>query len=132
VGEGWGFATDGRGLILSDGTPRLRFLDPVSFRVERTVEVTRAGRPVAALNELEWARGELLANVWQTDEILRIDPASGKVRGVVDCAGLLPAADRRPDTDVLNGIAYDAEADRLFLTGKCWPKLFEVRLRPAD
>jgi len=131
-GEGWGLTTDGRSLILSDGTPRLRFLDPASFRVERTVEVTLEGRPVAALNELEWARGEVLANVWQTDEILRIDPSSGQVRGVVSCAGLLPAADRRADTDVLNGIAYEEETDRLFLTGKCWPKLFEVRLRPVE
>lgn len=129
-GEGWGLTTDGRNLILSDGTDRIRFLDPVSFRVERTISVIADGNPVRHLNELEWIRGEIFANVWQTDQIVRIDPASGQVRGVIDCSGLLSAADRGPDTDVLNGIAYDANGDRLFVTGKRWPKIFEVRIRP--
>ena len=131
-GEGWGLATDGNSLILSDGTSRIRFLDPSTFKVTRTVEVTAGGRPVERLNELEWIEGELFANVWQTDEILRIDPATGRVAGVINCAGLLAPQDRGPDTDVLNGIAYDATTGRLFLTGKNWPKVFEVRLVPAS
>lgn len=130
-GEGWGLATDGRSLILSDGTARIRFLDPATFQVTRTVEVTANGKPVDRLNELEWIEGELFANVWQTEEVLRIDPASGRVVGVIDCAGLLAPQERAPDTDVLNGIAYDPASGRLFLTGKHWPKVFEVRLVPA-
>jgi glutamine cyclotransferase len=128
-GEGWGLATDGRVLILSDGTSRIRFLDPATFRVLRTIDVVRDGQPVMRLNELEWINGEIFSNVWQTDEIVRIDPATGQVRGVIDCAGLLAPQDRGPGTDVLNGIAYDAANDRLFLTGKRWPKLFQVRLK---
>ncbi len=130
AGEGWGFATDGRELILSDGTQRIRFLNPESFAVMRTIEVTFAGKPVSQLNELEFIRGEIFANVWQTDQVVRIDPVTGKVRGIIDFAGLLAPQDRRPETDVLNGIAYDVAGDRLFITGKCWPKLFEVRLKP--
>ena len=129
-GEGWGLTTDGRSLILSDGSNRIRFLDPATFRVVRTIEVVADGRPVTRLNELEWINGEIFANVWQTDEIVRIDPATGRVRGVVNCTGLLAPQDRGRDTDVLNGIAYDAANDRLFITGKRWPKIFEVRLKP--
>ncbi len=129
TGEGWGLTTDGRALILSDGTAQLRFLDPATFAVTRTVEVTREGKPVEHLNELEFIRGEVFANVWQENEIVRIDPATGVVRGVIDCSGLLPRAEIRADTDVLNGIAYDAATDRLFLTGKRWPKIYEVRLK---
>jgi glutaminyl-peptide cyclotransferase len=128
-GEGWGLATDGHALILSDGTDRLRVLDAVSFAVTRTIAVTEEGKPVPHLNELEWVRGEIFANVWQTDRIVRIDPATGRVRGTVDFSGLLAPQDRNSETDVLNGIAYDAEGDRLFVTGKCWPKIFEVRLK---
>ena len=128
-GEGWGLTTDGTALILSDGTNRIRFLDPASFAVTRTVAVTMDGRPLDRLNELEFILGEIFANVWQTDEVVRIDPVTGNVRGVIDFSGLLPPQDRRPDTDVLNGIAYDAKTDRLFVTGKRWPKLFEVRLK---
>ncbi len=130
-GEGWGLTTDGTSLILSDGTSRLRFLDPTTFKVARTVSVTAAGKPVDRLNELEWVRGEIFANVWMTDEIVRIDPGSGQVRGVIDCAGLLPASERAAEGAVLNGIAYDAASDRLFFTGKLWPKIFEVRIVPA-
>jgi len=130
AGEGWGLTTDGRWLILSDGTSRIRFLDPATFKVVRIIDVTQAGRPVERLNELEWVKGEIFSNVWQTDEIMRIDPATGKVRGVIDLSGLLPPGDRRPDTDVLNGIAYDDARDRLFVTGKRWPKVFEIRLKP--
>jgi len=130
AGEGWGLATDGHSLILSDGTPQIRFLDPVTFNVERAIQVTVRGRPLSQLNELEYIQGEIFANVWQTDYVVRINPDTGVVTGVIDLAGLLPAADRNPSPDaVLNGIAYDAASDRLFVTGKFWPKLFEVRLK---
>jgi glutamine cyclotransferase len=130
AGEGWGLTTDGRWLILSDGTPQIRFLDPGTFKVVRTLRVTEAGQPVERLNELEWVKGEIFANVWQTDEIVRIDPQTGNVRGVIDLSGLLSPADRGPGTDVLNGIAYDDARNRLFVTGKRWPKVFEIRLIP--
>ena len=130
-GEGWGLTTDGSALIISDGTSRIRFLDPAGFAVTRTVEVTMDGKPVDHLNELEFIQGEIFANVWQTDDVVRIDPATGSVRGVIDFSGLLPPQERRPDTDVLNGIAYDPKKDRLFVTGKRWPRLFEVRLKIA-
>jgi glutamine cyclotransferase len=129
-GEGWGLTTDGHWLILSDGTDQLRFLDPVTFKVRRTIRVRSGDRPVDRLNELEYVKGEILANVWGTDYVVRIHPASGAVTGVIEFTGLLPAGDRGANTDVLNGIAYDAAADRLFVTGKRWPKLFEVRLKP--
>ena len=129
-GEGWGLTTDGQSLILSDGTHRIRFLDPVTFRVVRTINVTAAGEPVYRLNELEWIKGEIFANVWQTDKVVRIDPLTGAVRGIIDFFGLLSPLERTPDADVLNGIAYDAAHDKLFVTGKRWPKMFEVRLIP--
>jgi glutamine cyclotransferase len=129
-GEGWGLATDGQALILSDGTDRIRFLDPATFAVKRVINVSDHGRPVVRLNELEYVKGEIFANVWQTDFIARIDPATGAVLGWIDLGGLLPPEDRDATTDVLNGIAYDAAADRLFVTGKLWPKLFEVKLEP--
>jgi glutamine cyclotransferase len=129
-GEGWGLATDGSLLVMSDGTSRIRFFDPAGFRLVREIHVTESGKPVERLNELEWIKGEIFANVWQTDEVVRIDPSSGVVRGVVDFSGLLPVNERRPDTDVLNGIAYDAAGGRLFVTGKRWPEIFEVRLIP--
>ena len=130
AGEGWGLTTDGHSLILSDGTDQLRFLDPATFKVTRTLRVTRAGQPLRLLNELEFIRGEIYANIWQSHTVARIDPATGRVLGVIDFFGLLPAADRAANTDVLNGLAYDPATDRLFVTGKNWPKLFEVRLRP--
>lgn len=130
-GEGWGLTHDGQSLIMSDGTPRLRFLDPRTAEVVRTVEVRDERGPVANLNELEYVRGEVYANVWQTDRIARIDPASGRVLGWIDLTGLLPAAERDETTDVLNGIAYDPATDRLFVTGKRWPALFEIRLTPG-
>lgn len=129
AGEGWGLTDDGLRLILSDGTPVLRFLDPETFAETGRVDVTLGGRPVARINELEWIDGEVFANVWQTDLLVRIDPGSGEVRGVVDLTGLLP--DRRgmnPADDVLNGIAWDPDGRRLFVTGKNWPSLFEIRL----
>jgi glutaminyl-peptide cyclotransferase len=130
TGEGWGLTTDGRALIMTDGTHRIRFIDPTTFEVTRTIDVLAHGRPVENLNELEFVRGELYANVWQTKFILRIDPATGRILGSVDFVGLLPEADYARDTDVMNGIAYDADGDRLFVTGKNWPKLFEVKVMP--
>jgi len=129
-GEGWGLATDGQQLIMSDGTNELRFLDPSTLQeVGRVAVVDADGQPVARLNELEWVEGEVWANVWQTDLIARIDPASGRLLGWIDLTGLLPDEDRAVQrVDVLNGIAYDAATGRLFVTGKWWPKLFEIEL----
>jgi glutamine cyclotransferase len=126
-GEGWGLTHDASSLIMSDGTASLRFLDPGTFRERRRITVTDAGVPVKDLNELEFVKGEVWANIWTTDFIARIDPASGKVTGWIDLRGLLPARERAGDA-VLNGIAYDAAADRLFVTGKLWPRLFEIKV----
>lgn len=129
--EGWGLTTDGQWLIMSDGTDTLYFLDPATLEVQRTVPVFDHQGPVLRLNELEWVEGEVWANVWQTDLIARIDPDSGQVTGWVDLSGLLPEEDRTQPVDVLNGIAYDAATGRLFVTGKWWPKLFEIEVVPA-
>lgn len=131
-GEGWGLTQDGSNLILSDGTAWLRFLYPATMTTVRRVEVTAEGEPVANLNELEWVDGEIFANVWMTDRIARIDPASGHVTGWIDLAGLGTISGRCGVEDVLNGIAYDSERDRLFVTGKNWPRLFEIDLKRAD
>ena len=128
-GEGWGLTTDGRSLIMSDGTNQIRFRDPATFAVTRTISVRRDGQPLNQLNELEYVQGEIFANIWQTDLVARIDPATGNLLGLIDFSGLLSPAERAR-ADVLNGIAYDPAGDRLFVTGKYWPKLFEVRLRP--
>jgi glutaminyl-peptide cyclotransferase len=127
AGEGWGLTQDATNLYMSDGTDELRVLDPATFVERRRIKVTSAGAPLQELNELEWVKGEIFANVWMTDRIARIAPASGKVVGYVDLRGLLSASERA-STDVLNGIAYDAAHDRLFITGKWWPKLFEIKL----
>ena len=128
--EGWGLATDGKVLVSSDGSAKLRFLDPESLREVREVTVKDGGRAVTQLNELEFVKGEIYANVWHSDRIARISPATGKVLGWIDLSGLLPA-DERPDREaVLNGIAWDAQHDRLYVTGKLWPKLFEIQLVP--
>ena len=124
--EGWGLTTDGKSLIASDGSSNLYFLDG-EYRLQRTLKVTLSGRPVRYLNELEWIDGKIWANVYTTDMIVIINPRSGAVEGVVDCTGLLPAGLRTPDTDVLNGIAV--LDGRIFLTGKNWPKLFEIELK---
>jgi glutamine cyclotransferase len=129
TGEGWGLTTDGQSLIMTDGTNRIRFIDPATFEVTRTIDVLAHGEPVRNLNELEYVKGELYANVWQTQFILRIDPATGRVLDVVDFVGILPQAERVADTDVMNGIAYDPEGDRLFVTGKYWPKIYEVQVK---
>ena len=129
--EGWGLTTNGQQLILSDGTDQIRFINPTNFKVVRTIFVHENGLAVANLNELEYIKGEIFANVWGTDFIVRINPDSGEVTGQrLNFAGLLKPEDRDTNTDVLNGIAYDAVGDRLFITGKCWPKLFEIRLKP--
>ncbi len=127
-GEGWGLTHDGARLILSDGTSRLRFLDPATFAVVGTLDVSDARGPVQRLNELEWVRGQIWANIWQTDRIARIDPASGHVISYLDLTGLLSTADQQEQgVDVLNGIAFDPVADRIFVTGKLCPRLFEIR-----
>jgi glutaminyl-peptide cyclotransferase len=133
-GEGWALTQDGRDIIMSDGTPQLRFLDPDTLQPVRLLTVRADGVPVTNLNELEWVKGEILANVWMTNHIARIDPASGNVTGWIDLTGLMPPESLGGSPDaVANGIAYDAAHDRLFVTGKLWPKLFEVRLvRRAD
>ena len=123
--EGWGLTTDGKSLIASDGSSNLYYLDE-GLKLKRSIKVTMDGRPVRLLNELEWIDGRIWANVYTTDMIVIINPASGNVEGVVDCSGLLPAKLRKPDTDVLNGIAV--LDGRIFLTGKNWPKLYEVEI----
>ncbi len=128
AGEGWGLTHDDANLIMSDGSASLRVLDPATFAEHRRINVTAGGAPVRNLNELEFVKGEIFANVWQTNYIARVSPASGAVTGWIDLRGLL-SADEARQADVLNGIAYDAEHDRLFVTGKLWPKLFEIRLR---
>ena len=130
--EGWGLTHDGTHLIMSDGTPVLHFLDPEDLSEVRQVQVHDANGLVTRLNELEYVHGEVYANVWQTDRIVRIDPQNGNVLGWIDLSGLLPAEDRARQVDVLNGIAYDAEGDRLFVTGKLWSKLFEIELIPPQ
>ena len=130
-GQGWGLTHDGTNLIMSDGTSTLRFVDPETMKLTRRLPVRSAGRKVNNLNELEFVNGKILANVWTKDYIVRISPDSGAVTGVIDLSGLHPRQLRRdPNDDVLNGIAYDAENDRLFVTGKNWPKVFEIRLIP--
>jgi glutamine cyclotransferase len=126
-GEGWGLASDGKRLIMSDGTATLRFIDSESLRETGSLQVTEEGRPVSNLNELEVIKGQIYANVWQSDHIVIIEPSDGRVVGRIDLTGLLPFEDRS-GVDVLNGIAWDRERDRLFVTGKWWPKLFEIQL----
>jgi glutaminyl-peptide cyclotransferase len=127
TGEGWGLTQDKTSLIMSDGSEFLRFIDPATFTERRRIRVTAAGEALKDLNELEYVKGEIFANVWRTDYVARIDPATGKVNGYIDFRGLLTAREREA-TDVLNGIAYDETADRLFITGKLWPRVYEVRV----
>lgn len=133
-GEGWALTQDGKEIIMSDGTAQLRFLNPDTLKETRRLEVTLNGRPLPNLNELEWVKGEIFANVWHANWIARIDPVSGQVVGLVNLTGILSASNLADGPDgVLNGIAYDAKRDRLFVTGKNWPSLFEIKLheRPA-
>jgi len=129
-GEGWGLTHDGRYLIMSGGSSTLRFLDPETFEVVRTLLVKDHGRPVSDLNELEYIKGEVYANVWQSDRIARISPKTGEVLGWIDLKGLLENAPPKPgQPNVLNGIAWDAGRDRLFVTGKLWPWLFQIEVK---
>jgi glutamine cyclotransferase len=128
TGEGWGLTTDGEQLILSDGTSVLRFLDAKTFDVTRRVEVRAGGQKLDKLNELEFINGEVWANIWYADRIARISPKTGEVTGWVDLSALYPARERPSREHVLNGIAYDATAKRLFVTGKLWPKLYEISI----
>ena len=130
-GEGWGLTHDARWLILSEGTATLRFLDPDTFKEVRRITVKDRGKPVTQLNELEYIHGEIYANVWHSDRIARISPASGRVLGWIDLKGIMPQDQLSSKEDVLNGIAYDATHDRLFVTGKRWPKIFEITIIPA-
>ena len=125
-GEGWALTSDGTRLIMSDGTPELRFIDPASFKELGRVRVTANGQPVPRLNELEYVNGEVLANVWLTDLIVKIDPATGAVTGVIDLSDLHAKAGTDGRDDVANGIAWDGVAKKLYVTGKRWPVLFEV------
>jgi glutamine cyclotransferase len=129
-GEGWALTTDGRRIIMSDGSPQLRFLIPATLKeTGRRLTVTADGVPVKNVNELEWVKGQIWANIWLTNRIARIDAASGKVVGWIDLTGLVTPHDVGGDPDaVANGIAYDAAHDRIFVTGKLWPRLFEIRL----
>ena len=129
-GEGWGLTTNGRDLFLSDGTPEIRVLDSGTFKEKKRLQVHDGSDPVAKLNELEFVDGEIYANVWQTNRIARISPQNGKVLGWIDLTGLLSPVYRVEQDAVLNGIAYDPERKRLFVTGKLWPSIFEIRLVP--
>jgi glutaminyl-peptide cyclotransferase len=131
MGEGWALTQDGTNIYMSDGTSELRVLDPATLQERRRIAVTYKGQPVERLNELEWVKGEIFANIWMGRRIARIDPKSGQVRGWIDLA-MLVAENGNGDPDaVLNGIAYDAKGDRLFVTGKNWAKLFEIDIVPG-
>ena len=128
-GEGWALTQDGNQILMSDGSSEIRLLNPQTLLPIGRIQVTLDGKPVSGLNELEWVKGEIYANVWQSDWILRIDPHDGHVAGAINLTGLLAPSDIvKGKTDVLNGIAYDPRGDRLFVTGKNWPKLFEIKL----
>jgi glutamine cyclotransferase len=129
-GEGWGLTHDSKSLILSDGTATLRFYDPATFHETKSITVTDHGKPADQLNELEFIHGQIYANVWHSDRIARISPATGAVLGWIDLGGLLPASQHSSAEAVLNGIAYDSAHDRLFVTGKLWPKIFEIQVVP--
>jgi glutamine cyclotransferase len=127
--EGWGLTYDGKSLILSDGTSILTFLDPENFNPTRKLSVKIDGGALRDLNELEYIDGEIWANIWHTDQIARIDPASGQVKSYLDLAGILPDGERSDPEAVLNGIAYDAQNKRIYVSGKLWPRVFEIRLK---
>lgn len=128
-GEGWGLTNDGTNLIMSNGTNMLVVIDPTTNRVVRTVNVTLDGRPLPYLNELEWIDGQIWANVWRTTDIVRIDPATGHVLGVIDCTGILPQSAMTESTDVMNGIAYDSTSKAVYVTGKNWPHIYRIEPR---
>lgn len=131
-GEGWGLANDGEHVYMSDGSAQIRVWNPKTLQEERRITVHLGSKQFDSLNELEWVGGEIFANVWQTDKILRISPRDGAVLGIIDLPGLLSREEREAGADVLNGIAYDAQGERLFVTGKLWPKLFQIELEKRD
>ena len=131
-GQGWGLTNDGEQLIYSDGSDKLHFMRPEERKIHRSLAVTENGEPVKLLNELEWIDDKIWANIWQTDRIVIIDPNSGEVESAIDLSGLLPAADRRRDTDVLNGIARDPATGQIWVTGKRWPWLYRIETIPAN
>ena len=128
-GEGWGLTTDGQSLIMSDGSNRLKFLDPASYRVTKTLSVLDGTTAVTQLNELEFIQGEIYANIWHSDRIAVIDPNSGRVKAWIDLTGLMPEGELRDEEAVLNGIAHDHANDKLYVTGKLWPRLFEIKIK---
>jgi glutaminyl-peptide cyclotransferase len=129
-GEGWALTQDGTHLIMSDGTSDLRFLDPDTMSETGRIHVTCEGRPIRQINEIEWVKNQIYANIWQTNVIVRIDPATGAVIGLIDLTDLAASTVTRATENVPNGIAYDAAADRLFVTGKLWPALYQITLSP--
>jgi len=131
-GEGWALTNDGQNIYMDDGTAQIRVWDPLTLQEKRRITVRDHGKPVTNLNELEWVRGEIYANIWEKDVIARISPTDGRVLGWIDLTGILPSSDRTGREDVLNGIAYDVLGNRLFVTGKYWPKLFEIKLVPKS
>jgi glutamine cyclotransferase len=128
-GEGWSLTNDGSQIYMDDGSSQIRVWDATTLQEKKRINVHDGNRPIDQLNELEWVRGEIYANIWRSDRIARISPADGSIVGWIDLTGILPSADRE-GIDVLNGIAYDSFGDRLFVTGKLWPKLFEIKLVP--
>ena len=128
-GEGWGLTTDGQSLILSDGSSSIKFLDPNSFQVTRSITVTDRARPIRELNELEYVNGEIYANVWHDNRIATIDPQSGRVNSWIDLTGLMPEGELPDPEAVLNGIAYDQASDKLIVTGKLWPRVYEIKVK---
>lgn len=132
TGQGWGITNDGHSLIISDGSNRLRFLDPDSFRVTKTIAVSDGSSPIDQLNELEYVNGEIYANIWHDQRIVTIDPKNGRVTGWIDLNGLLQPGAVTDEEAVLNGIAYDQASGRLFVTGKLWPQLFEIKIKPGS
>ena len=130
-GEGWGLTDDGTHLIMSNGSAKLQFIDPKTFRVLRELTVMDGANAIDQLNELEFIEGEIFANIWQTNRIIRIDPQSGKVIGSIDLSGIHAKESITHPDHVLNGIAYDADSQSLFVTGKCWPKIYQIALEPS-
>ena len=128
-GEGWGLTHDVDSLILSDGSNKIRFLDPATSQVKRTISIFDRGEPLVEINELEYVKGEIFANIWHDNRVARIDPQTGHINGWIDLGGLLKPGETTDSEAVLNGIAYDETSDRLFVTGKLWPKLFEIKLK---
>ena len=128
-GEGWGLTTDGQSLILSDGSNQIRFVDPATFLVTKTITVFDNKTPVDQLNELEWVNGEIYANIWHDQKIAVINPQTGRVTAYIDLTGLMPQEELENEEAVLNGIAYDQATGRLFVTGKLWPRLFEIKIK---